>query len=56
MTYDQIKQCMELGAWSYITNLWGPETGLPDFSRMSDETFADFARINPERSFVTTDL
>lgn len=59
MTYDQIKQCMELGAWieySYITNLWGPGTGLPDFSRMSDETFADFTRINPERSFVTTDL
>jgi hypothetical protein len=59
MTYDQIKQCIELGAWieySYITNLWGPGTGLPDFSRMSDETFADFARINPERSFVTTDL
>lgn len=59
MTYDQIKQCIELGAWieySYITNLWGPGTGLPDFARMSDETFTDFARINPERSFVTTDL
>lgn len=59
MTYDQIRQCMESDAWieySYITNLWGPGTGLPDFTRMSDEVFAGFARINPERSFVTTDL
>lgn len=48
MTHDQIKRCIDLGAWmeySYITNLWGPGTGLPDFERMSDKEFADFARI-----------
>lgn len=59
MTYEQIKRCIDLGAWmeySYITNLWGPGTGLPDFTRMSDKTFADFVRISPERSFITTDL
>lgn len=59
MTHDQIKQCIDLGAWmeySYITNLWGPGTGLPDFERMSDNEFADFARIAPERSIITTDL
>lgn len=59
MTHDQIKQCIDLGAWmeySYITNLWGPGTGLPDFERMSDNEFADFARIAPERSVITTDL
>lgn len=59
MTHEQIKRCIELGAWieySYITNLWGPGTGLPDFTRLSDEAFAAFARINPERSFITTDL
>lgn len=59
MTYDQIRQCFDLGAWieySYITNLWGPGTGLPDFERMSDMEFADFVRIAPERSIITTDL
>jgi len=59
MTHEQIKRCIELGAWieySYITNLWGPGTRLPDFTRLSDEAFAAFARINPERSFITTDL
>ncbi|WP_286736970.1 MULTISPECIES: hypothetical protein [Sphingobacterium] len=31
-------------------------TGLPEFTRMSDEAFLSFARINPQRSFITTDL
>ncbi len=59
MTHDQVRQCIDLGAfieYSYITNLWGPGTGLPNFTRMSDEEFVAFARINPERSFITTDL
>lgn len=59
MTHDQIKQCIDLGAWmeySYITNLWGPGTGLSDFERMSDKEFAAFSRIAPERSVITTDL
>lgn len=59
MTNEQIKRCIDLGAWveySYITNLWGPGTGLPDFERMSDNEFATFARIVPERSIITTDL
>lgn len=59
MTHDQIKQCIDLGAWieySYITNLWGPGTGLPDFERMGDNEFAAFTLINPERSVITTDL
>lgn len=59
MTHEQIRRCMDLGAWieySHITNLWGPGTGLPDFERMSNREFADFARIAPERSIITTDL
>ena len=59
MTHDQIKQCVDFGAWvefSYITNLWGPGTGLPDFKRMSDNEFVAFARIAPEHSIITTDL
>lgn len=42
--------------YSYITNLWGAGTGLPDFERMDDREFSDFARIAPERSVITTDL
>lgn len=59
MTHDQIRRCIDLGAWieySYITNLWGIGTGLPDFERMDDREFSDFARIAPERSVITTDL
>lgn len=59
MTHDQIRHCLDLGAWmeySYITNLWGSGTGLPDFERMNDKEFADFASIAPERSIITTDL
>lgn len=59
MTHEQIRRCMDLGAWieySYITNLWGPGTGLPDFERMSNREFTDFARIAPEQSIITTDL
>lgn len=59
MTHDQIKKAMELGAfieYSYITNLWGKGTGLPDFTRMTEKEFTDFAKINPRQSFITTDL
>jgi hypothetical protein len=59
MTHDQIRACIDLGAfveYSFITNLWGPGTGLPNFSRTSSEEFVSFAQINPERSFITTDL
>lgn len=59
MTRDQISRAVDLGAfieYSYITNLWGHGTGLPDFERLGDEDFAAFAKIAPERSFITTDL
>lgn len=59
MTHDQVKKAMDLGAWvefSYITNLWGPGTGLPDFQRMSNREFAEYLHIDPTRSFITTDL
>lgn len=59
MTHDQVKKAMDLGAWvefSYITNLWGPGTGLPDFQRMGNREFAEYLRLDPSRSFITTDL
>ena len=59
MTREQILTVADLDGWieySYITNLWGPGTGVPMHPRMSDAEFAGFAKILPERSFITTDL
>lgn len=59
MTPDQINRCIDYGAfieYSYITCLWGPGTGLPNLPRMDNDEFAAFLRINPKRSFITTDL
>ncbi len=59
MTHEQIKEVIDLGGYieySYITNLWGEGTGLNAYERMSEEEFINFAKINPERSFITTDL
>jgi hypothetical protein len=59
MTRDQIDTIMKFDGfieYCYITNLWGPGTGLPNFTRMSDEEFISYVNIAPERSFVTTDL
>lgn len=59
LTADQIKRCVDLGAFiehCFLTTLWGPGTGLPDFPRQSIEDFADLVRIAPERSFISTDL
>ncbi len=59
MTHNQIKKVIDLGGYieySYITNLWGKGSGLSDYERMSDEEFINFVKINPERSFITTDL
>ena len=59
LTHDQVKQCVDLGAYieySYVAVLWGPGTGLPNYTRQSSEDFTAFVKIAPERSFVTTDL
>ena len=59
MTHAQVMRVAELGGfieYSYITNLWGPGTGVPMNERMSDDEFAAYAAIIPERSFITTDL
>lgn len=59
MTYDQIKKVISLGGWveySFITNLWGPGTGVPMNQRLSNEDFIAYANIDPSRSFITTDL
>lgn len=59
MTRAQIMRVAEFGGfieYSYITNLWGPGTGVPMNERMSDDEFVAYASIVPERSFITTDL
>ena len=59
MTHDQIRQCVDLGAYieyCYLPCLWGHDSGMPQYERQSAETLAAFVRIAPERSFITTDL
>lgn len=59
LTHDQIRQAVDLGAWieyCYLPRLWGPGTGLPNMKKQSAEIFADYIKLVPERSFVSTDL
>lgn len=59
MTADQIKLCIDLGAYieyCYLPCLWGEGTQMAQYKRQSAGEFAAFARINPSRSFITTDL
>lgn len=59
MTHDQIKQCIDLGAYieyCFLPCLWGKGTQMAQYERQSDDVFMAFVRIAPERSFVSTDL
>lgn len=59
MTEDQIKQAIDLGAYveyCFLPCFWGPGTSLPNMPVMSMEEFSTYARINPERSFITSDM
>ena len=59
MTPDQIRQAVDLGAYVELCCLpcfWGPGTAMPQFPPMRPETLAGFARIAPERVFLSTDM
>lgn len=59
MTKDQIRQCIELGAYiefCYLPCLWEEGSNMPQYERQSIKEFADFVRIDPTRSFISTDL
>ena len=59
MTHSQIKQCIDLGAYieyCYLPCLWGEGTRMPQYKQHSIEEFASFVRIDPTRSFISTDL
>lgn len=59
MTPDQIKLCIDLGAYieyCYLPCLWGEGRKMSQYQRQSIEDFASFIRIDPTRSFISTDL
>lgn len=59
MTPDQIRHITDLGGFvelCVLPLLWGPGTAMPQFPAMSEAAFADFARIAPERTFISTDM
>lgn len=59
MTEEQIKQSIDLGAYveyCLLPCFWGLGTSLPDMPVMSMEELARFAHINPERSFISSDM
>lgn len=59
MTHEQINRCLEQHAfieYSYLPVLWGPGSGMPSFPRLSKDEFIGYARIMPERCFITTDM
>lgn len=59
MTPDQIRECVDMGAYieyCYLPCLWGEGTQMPQYERQTTEKFAEFVRVAPERSFISTDL
>ena len=59
MTQDQVKRCIDLGAYMeycYLPCLWGEGTKMPQYKRQTIKEFASFVRIDPTRSFISTDL
>ena len=59
MTLDQIKLCIDLGAYieyCYLPCLWGKGTKMPQYQQQSIEEFVSMVRIDPTRSFISTDL
>lgn len=56
---DQIRRCMDFGAfieYCYLPCLWGENTKMPQYRRQSIDEFLSFVRIDPARSFISTDL
>ena len=59
MTADQIRQCIDLGAYieyCYLPCLWGEGTKMQQYPRQSIGEFKAFTVIDPSRSFISTDL
>lgn len=59
MTADQVKRCVDLGAYieyCYLPRVWGPGTAMSQYDRETSRDFIDYVSIAPERSFISTDM
>ena len=59
MTEEQIHRCVELGAYveyCLLPCLWGEGSQMPQYQRQSMEQLLAFLRVEPQRSFLSTDL
>ena len=59
MTADDIKRCVELGAYielCYLPRVWGAGTAMSQYERESARDFMNYVSVAPERSFISTDM
>lgn len=59
MDHDQIKECIDYGAfieYCCLPLLWGGDSTMRNYERMSIAEFTAFIQIAPERSFISSDL
>ncbi|MEN6441892.1 MAG: DUF6282 family protein [Syntrophobacter sp.] len=59
LSLDQAKQVVETGGYlehSFLAALVGPGSVFPTHARTSVEEMAEYIRIAPEKSFISTDL
>ena len=59
MTADEIKRCVELGAYielCYLPRVWGAGTAMSQYERESARDFMNYVSVAPERSFISTDM
>ena len=59
MTPSQLEKAASLGAWiefCYLGRFWGKGSAMPEYPRQTLQETAEFLRIAPERTFISTDL
>lgn len=59
ITHDQIRQCIDLGAYielCYLPCLWGEGCQMPQYTRQPMDEFVGYATLDPSRTFISTDL
>lgn len=52
-------RCVDLGAYieyCYLPRVWGAGTAMAEYERQSAREFIDFVSVEPERSFISTDM
>lgn len=59
LTKDQAKECLANGALlehCYVAAIWGPGTPMPAYTVTPIEEIAEYIKLSPERSFISSDL